>query len=205
MTPNELLPHVCPCPSLIIAICAPPPKPNAMLSPPYYFHLQLVCWIVWVETILTRLYSFVDYIHSTIYWNIPTTLMCGSHFPFVCIPFSIWKLMCFLDKWSLMIDQMWYFPQCQIKDKSQPTFKFIRPHRENACLNGWRKAKNHQWNQTKWGSTHRPFHIIVACDYNICIKYSPFQSKWNHASQYCFSLCQWMMDLACNSMHQMKN
>ncbi len=43
MTPNELLPHVCPYPSPIIAICAPPPKPNIMFFPPCSFHPQLVC------------------------------------------------------------------------------------------------------------------------------------------------------------------
>ncbi len=72
----------------------------------------------------------------------------------------------------------------QRRDRSQPTFKFIRLHRENICSNGWHKTKNHQWNQTRWGSSHWSCHIIVACDYKICIKYSPFQSKWSHASQH---------------------
>jgi hypothetical protein len=37
----------------------------------------------------------------------------------------------------------------------------------------------------------RPCHIIVACDCNKCMKYSPFQGKWNHASWHGLSLCQW--------------
>ncbi len=65
------------------------------------------------------------------------------------------------------------------------------PHGENACSNGWHNVKNHQWNQRRWGSTHRPHHIIVVCYCNRCKKYSPFQGKWSHASWHNISLRQW--------------
>jgi hypothetical protein len=64
----------------------------------------------------------------------------------------------------------WYLLQCGKKERSQPTFKFIYLHKKNACLNGWHNAINHQWSQRRWGSTHRPHHIIVACYCNRCTK-----------------------------------
>ncbi len=87
-------------------------------------------------------------------------------------------------------DTKWYLFQCGKKEGSQPTFKFIHAHRENVCSNGWHNVKNHQQSQRRWGLTHRPHHIIVACYCNRCTKYLPFQGEWNHAFKNCISLCQ---------------
>jgi hypothetical protein len=53
------------------------------------------------------------------------------------------------------------------KDHNQPSSS-SNPHGENACSNGWHNVRNHQWSQRRWGSTHRPHHIIVVCYCNRC-------------------------------------
>jgi hypothetical protein len=76
------------------------------------------------------------------------------------------------------------------KDHNQPSSSSTSTEK-NGYSNGWHNARNHQWNQIRWGSTHRPHHIIVACFCNRCTRYSPFQGEWNHASWHGISLCQW--------------
>jgi len=88
--------------------------------------------------------------------------------------------------WDWMIP-----PPMWKKIEITPTFKFIHLHRKNICSNGWHNARNHQWSQRRWGSTHRPHHIIIACYCNKCTRYSPFQGEWSHASCHGISLCQW--------------
>ncbi len=68
-------------------------------------------------------------------------------------------------------------PNVEKREGSQPTFKFIHPYGKSVCSNGWHDARNHQWIQRRWGSTHRPHHIIVACYWNKCTRYLPFQGK----------------------------
>jgi hypothetical protein len=102
---------------------------------------------------------------------------------------SLWRTMGCWYVWAY--DIRWYLPQWGKRKRSQSTFKFIHIHRENACLNGWHNARNHQWNQKRWVPIHRPHHIIVACYYNKCMRYLPFQCKWSHAFWHGISLRQW--------------
>ncbi len=102
---------------------------------------------------------------------------------------SLWKTMGYWYVW--VYETKWYLPQCGKKERSQLTFKFIHLHGKNACSNGWHNARKNQWSQRRWGSIHRPHHIIVACYCNRCTKHSPFQGEWSHAFQHGISLRQW--------------
>ncbi len=99
-------------------------------------------------------------------------------------------------------DIRWYFPQCEKKVGSQPTFKFIHPHGENIFSNGWHNARNHRWSKKSWvqliDHTTLLLHVIATDVWGICL------SKANEIMHLGMAF-HCINDGLGNSVHQMKD